>query len=81
MGYHKTDIPRGEFGEFSKIQEEFAELLDGREQGVKLLVLCELCDLIGAIEAYAEKHHGVTLADLLAMKDLTKKAFQDGDRT
>ena len=79
MGYHLKEIKKGEFGEFSKIREEIEELLDAHKQGNRLLELCEMADLLGAIEAYATKNN-LTLSDLIAMMELTKKAFKDGDR-
>lgn len=79
MGYHKREIAKGELGEFSKIREEMEELLDAHEQDNKLLELCEMADLIGAVEAYIRKRN-LTLIDIIAMMELTKKAFQDGDR-
>lgn len=81
MTYHVTDIPRGEFGEVSKIVEEVLELQDAEEQGAKLMALNELADIIGAVEGYLVKHHpSFTLADILQMKDLTARAFKSGAR-
>jgi hypothetical protein len=37
MGYHKRVICKGVFGEFSKVQEEFEELLDAKDQCSKVL--------------------------------------------
>ena len=56
MGYHLKTIAKGKLGEFSKITEEVLELRDSQERPRPnpMLALCELCDLIGAIEAYAE---------------------------
>jgi predicted house-cleaning noncanonical NTP pyrophosphatase (MazG superfamily) len=79
MGYHQHPIKKGTLGEFSKIEEEIQELLDGHAQQNKLLELCELADLLGAIEAYVARYN-LTLEDLNAMKELTKKAFKDGSR-
>jgi len=79
MGYHNRPIQKGELGEFSKIEEEFQELVDGHEQGNKLLELCEMADLLGAVEAYAARYN-MTLHDLEAMMELTKRAFKDGSR-
>ncbi len=79
MGYHKTKIEKGVLGEFSKIREEFLEAEDALEQDNKVMMLVELCDLIGAIEAYSEKHN-MSLNDLITMKDATKSAFLDGSR-
>ena len=79
MGYHTKKIKKGVLGNYSIIQEEFEELTDAVYQENPVLVICELCDLIGAIEAYAEKHN-LSLGDLIKMKDLTKRAFLDGSR-
>lgn len=79
MGYHQREIKKGTLGEFSKIREEIEELLDAHQQGIKMLELCELCDLFGAIEAYIAKNN-LTLEDLIKMKNLTKSAFESGDR-
>ena len=79
MGYHKTKIKKGKLGEFSKIEEEFLELKDANEQNNPVLEVCELCDLIGAIELYAEKWN-LSIDDLIKMKDATKEAFESGSR-
>ena len=79
MGYHLKKIHKGVIGEFSKIREEMEELLDAHKQDNRLLELMEMCDLIGAIEAYILKNN-LTLPQLIAMMELTKKAFKDGDR-
>lgn len=80
MGYHSKEIPRGKFGEFSKIKEEFMEAEDAFEQGNKVMLLVELADLIGAIEGYCSIYN-ITLDDLLKMKESTKRAFNDGTRS
>lgn len=81
-GYHVADIPRGEYGEISKILEEAAELKDAMEQGNKVMVIIELSDLIGAIDGYMEKHYGnkLTIDNLLTMAEATKRAFKYGHR-
>lgn len=79
-GYHIANIPRGTLGEFSKIQEEIAELLDAHEQNAAIMELCEMADLIGAMEAYINKRYNLSLKDLLKMKELTENAFKDGTR-
>jgi len=80
MSYHLKAIEKGKLGEFSKIQEEIAELLDSNEQSNKILIICELCDLLGAIEAYVRNHHSLSLDDLIQMKNSTERAFQLGSR-
>jgi len=80
-GYHLTDIEKGKLGESSKILEEVMELIDAEQQAVKIMALVELSDLVGAIEAYLENHHpGTTLDDLKKMSQVTKRAFQVGER-
>jgi phosphoribosyl-ATP pyrophosphohydrolase len=80
MGYHRRKIPKGKLGEASKITEEYQEMLDGLEQGNKVLVICELADMLGAIEAYALKTFNLTLEDLHKMSKATARAFKKGDR-
>lgn len=81
IGYHKTKIERGVFGETSKIREEVEELLDAERQGVKLMELQELSDIIGAVQGYLVKHHpGITLQDLIKMAQVTNRAFEVGER-
>lgn len=81
-GYHVADIPRGAFGEFSKIEEEFLELKDAIGQGNKVMSLIEMSDLLGAIEGYLKKEYGdkMTLDDLKKMSDTTHRAFSSGAR-
>jgi hypothetical protein len=80
MGYHKIEIKRGILGEFSKIEEELEELRDSIGQGDKILQICELTDLIGAIESFSEGKFGLTLEDLKKFSDKTKSAFKEGRR-
>ena len=81
MGYHLTEIPRGVYGEISKIQEELEELKDAKEQSNKIMELVELSDLVGAISGYMKKYHpGFDIHDLLIMSLATKRAFEDGTR-
>lgn len=80
-GYHLRHIEKGELGEVSKILEEANELLDAHEQGVKIMALVELSDLLGAINAYLTKHHpGTDLKDLQEMSAVTARAFRSGTR-
>ena len=81
-GYHLKPIEKGELGELSKVREELDEAVDAQEQGVSVMVLVELSDLVGAVEAYLAKHHpGTTLEDLQKMAAVTRRAFQSGRRT
>jgi hypothetical protein len=79
VGYHKVKIEKGRVGEYSKIREEFDELTDAVGQDNKVLIICELTDIVGAIEEYAKKF-GLTLDDLKKFSDLTKSAFNEGTR-
>lgn len=69
MGYHRKEIPKGVYGEFSKIEEEFLELKDACEQDAKIMELCEISDLYGAIEAYVETK-GLSMDDIKKMLGL-----------
>lgn len=80
MGYHKKEIQKGVLGEFSKIKEEFEELNDAQEQGDKILQICELTDLVGAIEEYIKKWN-ITIDDLVQFSNKTKSAFKERKRT
>lgn len=80
-GYHRASISRGVLGEASKIEEEVAEFMDAVQQKVAIMALVELSDLMGAVEAYLRKHHpSLSLGDLIAMKDVTQRAFVNGRR-
>jgi phosphoribosyl-ATP pyrophosphohydrolase len=79
MGYHKKKIIKGKLGEFSKIREEFEELEDAVKQGDRILQICELTDLYGAMEYYVNNFN-LTMDDLKNFSDKTKQAFKDGSR-
>lgn len=80
-GYHARPIEKGVLGEPSKVREECEEFLDAAAQGVKVMALVELSDLMGAVQAYLAKHHpGMTIDDLLAMSHVTERAFRNGRR-
>ncbi len=79
-GYHLVDIEKGVLGEFSKIEEEFLELKDARQQNSKIMELVELSDLLGSIELYVKTQYNLELDDLLIMKNITKRAFVSGNR-
>lgn len=81
-GYHLISIARGVLGDPSKISEEHQEFQDALMQGVHVMALVELSDLVGAIAAYLEKNHpSVTLKDLVLMNEVTARAFRNGHRT
>lgn len=79
MSYHIDDIPKGKLGEFSKINEEFHECCDAYKQNNTIMLLLEFSDLIGAIEAYIQKHN-LSLDDIIQMKNSTQRAFASGHR-
>lgn len=79
MGYHIKDIEKGVLGEFSKIKEEFEELEDAVSQGDSILTLCELSDMIGAIEEYL-KRWNMNINTLKSFSDKTKSAFKENKR-
>lgn len=81
FGYHEAKIERGFFGDSSKIREEVEELIDAERQGVRLMQLQELSDIIGAVQGYLVKNHpGTTLRDLIKMAQVTNRAFEVGER-
>jgi phosphoribosyl-ATP pyrophosphohydrolase len=80
MGYHKREIHKGVLGQFSKIAEEFDELEDAYDQGDRVLMICELADLLGAIEAYSLTKHDISLEELICFMTKTKEAFKEGKR-
>lgn len=80
-GYHKATIARGVFGEDSKIYEEVDEFADALDQGSQIMALVELSDVVGAIKGWlAVNHPSITLADLDAMSEITKRVFETGHR-
>ena len=81
MGYHVATIQKGVLGESSKLQEEIDELKDAEAQGARLMALCELADLVGAIGAYLEHNYpGWSMEDLQKMATATTSAFKEGTR-
>lgn len=81
IGYHTQEIPPGEYGSFTKIQEETAEFLDAVEQGCRVMALIELSDLYGAMRGYLKTNHPeFSMADLERMSDITERAFRNGHR-
>lgn len=80
MSYHLRKItPIGKFGELSKIHEELDELTEALEQDNRILALCELADLYGAIEGFA-KNLGTNMDEIIKMANATKRAFESGNR-
>ena len=81
-GYHTHRIEKGVLGEISKIREEYEELIDAYEQEDRIMQLCELSDLVGAIGRYAETLTGgcIGLIDLIGFNEKTARAFEAGKR-
>ena len=52
---------------------------DAYEQDNKLLILCELSDLIGAIELYVHKFN-LRIEDIKQFSDSTSEALKKGKR-
>lgn len=80
MAYHLKEIPKGKIGEFSKIKEEFLELEDAVIQKDKILQICELTDLIGAIKLFSLNNFCLSLDDLINFNKKTEDAFLQGKR-
>jgi len=80
MGYHTKEINKGQVGEYSKIYEEFEEFTDAYEQRDKVLQICELTDLIGAIELFSINKFGLNIHDLKKFSDKTIESFKEGKR-
>lgn len=78
-GYHTYAIPRGTYGDFSKIMEECLEVEDAIQQGNQIMALVELSDLLGAMTGYLEKHHpSISILDLITMRDATARVHASG---
>ncbi len=81
MGYHKREIKKGVLGQWSKIEEEWAECADAHEQENSIMELVELSDLLGAIDEYVRvQYMNITIEDVLQMTRSTQGAFRSGDR-
>ncbi len=60
IGYHLRPIPRGVFGNISKVLEEMAECEDAHDQGSSVMLILELSDLVGAIQGFLAAHNLTT---------------------
>jgi hypothetical protein len=81
-GYHLKAIPKGVFGEVSKIEEEFLEFKDALKQNNPAMAFIELSDQLGAIRGWLERHHpSITLENLITMNEATTRAFVNGHRS
>jgi hypothetical protein len=80
LSYHMREIKvRGVYGQPSKIAEELDELEEALEQGNRILALCELADLYGALQAVAEDL-GSNITEIAKMAEATRRAFKSGAR-
>ena len=68
MGFHNRTITKGEYGQLSKIREELEEAEDAQDQGIDLIVILELADILGAVQGVASRY-GITLDQLRAYSD------------
>lgn len=64
-GYHLREIPRGVFGEYSKVEEEFEEFLDALEQDCHLMALQELSDYLSASYQYYKNNWNSDITNLI----------------
>ena len=80
-GWHLTEITKGNLGAPSKILEECEEFLDACDQELPILILWELSDLIGAIDAYLKQFHpSISIEDLINHAKKNSQMFKDGVR-
>lgn len=79
-GYHLREIEKGELGSVSKVIEELQEYEDALDQNSTIMCHVELADVYGALEALAETHD-LSMDDLKIFSNITKRAFQSGERT
>jgi len=80
MSYHLRPIKvKGVFGKTSKIHEELDELEEALEQNNRILALCELSDIFGALAGVAESL-GTNITEVAKMSEATHRAFKSGAR-
>ena len=82
-GYHLRDIsPKGEPGSLNKVLEELDELKEAMEQENPIMALVEASDVALALEQYIQANiaEEIGMADLFAMAEATKRAFESGER-
>jgi hypothetical protein len=73
-GYHVNKIPKGSYGQSTKIMEEVLELQDAEAQNAKIMALHELSDIIGAVHGYLREHYpDMKFEDLLTMSEITQR--------
>ncbi len=77
MPYHDVEIPKGEYGELSKVQEELLEAMDADKRGQDLMLLIELSDLVGAVGGVAEKRFGFSLEQLVKFAKLRSSVARE----
>lgn len=81
-GYHIATIEKRRYGSLGKILEETEELTDAHRQGSNVMVLVELSDLYGAIEGFLQENYPqMKMSDLAKFSEITKRAFESGERS
>lgn len=73
--WHKRKIKKGIIGQLSKIKEELEEAEDALEQNQPVMLIFELCDIVGAAGCVAEKY-GLTLDDLVRFSKLRNQVLK-----
>lgn len=73
--FHIREIPKGTYGELSKIKEELEEAYDAEERQHKLMLIFELSDIVGAVAGVAEKYN-FSLDDLVKFAKLRSEVFK-----
>ena len=76
-------IPKGEYGEFSKLEEEWLEIAEAREACDWPAMLGEMADFLGAMEKYLRNHfasEATTMESLLlsARRKVNRKDREKG---
>jgi len=77
MPYHEVEIPKGEYGELSKVQEELLEAMDADKRGHDIMLLIELSDLVGAVAGVAEKRFGFSIEQLVKFAKLRSSVARE----
>ncbi len=73
MWKHKRQIPIGQKGDISYIEEELTELIDAREQDVNnIWPLIEASDVIGAVGKFTWKQYRVPLIVIVLLAYIRK---------
>jgi hypothetical protein len=63
-GYHRRPIPKGVYGQISKVHEEMLECEDAHSQHNPVMLIQELSDLVGAVMGWLDSHN-LSIQDIL----------------